>query len=121
LENSPRTPGSEAIRCPQGELKRGWGGCPSRRVRSEQGERLRASAGKMRILHPTATRRRPSPLTAHCARAVDAVYLDFRKAFDTVCHDILITQLRKCGIDEWSVRGVVNWLTGRAQSAEGRR
>ena len=69
MENSPRTPGSEAIRCPQGELKRGWGGCPSRRVRSEQGERLRASAGKMRILHPTATRRRPSPLTAHCARA----------------------------------------------------
>uniref|UniRef100_A0A803XQ81 Reverse transcriptase domain-containing protein n=1 Tax=Meleagris gallopavo TaxID=9103 RepID=A0A803XQ81_MELGA len=56
-----------------------------------------------------------SPLTAHCARAVDAVYLDFTKAFDTVSHDILITQLRKCGIDEWTVRWVENWLTGRAQ------
>ena len=48
-------------------------------------------------------------------RAVDVVYLDFRKAFDTVSHDILITKLRKCGIDEWTVRWVENWLTGRAQ------
>ena len=39
----------------------------------------------------------------------------FRKAFDTVSHDILITKLRKCGIDEWTVRWVENWLTGRAQ------
>uniref|UniRef100_A0A8C3M6L1 Reverse transcriptase domain-containing protein n=1 Tax=Chrysolophus pictus TaxID=9089 RepID=A0A8C3M6L1_CHRPC len=48
-------------------------------------------------------------------RAVDVVYLDFSKAFDTVSHDILITKLRKCGIDEWTVRWVENWLTGRAQ------
>ena len=48
-------------------------------------------------------------------RAVDVVYLDFSKAFDTVSHNILITKLRKCGIDEWTVRWVENWLTGRAQ------
>ena len=37
------------------------------------------------------------------------------KAIDTVSHDILITKLRKCGIGEWMVRWVENWLTGRAQ------
>ena len=48
-------------------------------------------------------------------RAVDAVYLDFSKAFDNGSHNILITKLRKCGINEWTVRWVENWLTGRAQ------
>ncbi|GAB0208805.1 mitochondrial enolase superfamily member 1 [Grus japonensis] len=49
-------------------------------------------------------------------RAVDVVYLDFSKAFDTVSHNILIRKLRKCGLDEWTVRWVENWLNGRAQS-----
>ncbi|GAB0210119.1 protein NYNRIN-like [Grus japonensis] len=47
--------------------------------------------------------------------AVDVVYLDFSKAFDTVSHNILIGKLRKCGLDEWTVRWVENWLNGRAQ------
>ncbi|GAB0183940.1 mitochondrial enolase superfamily member 1 [Grus japonensis] len=48
-------------------------------------------------------------------RAVDVVYLDFSKAFDTVSHNTLISKLRKCGLDEWTVRWVENWLNGRAQ------
>ncbi|GAB0209450.1 mitochondrial enolase superfamily member 1 [Grus japonensis] len=48
-------------------------------------------------------------------RAVDVVCLDFSKAFDTVSHNILIGKLRKCGLDEWTVRWVENWLNGRAQ------
>ena len=43
------------------------------------------------------------------------VYLDFSKAFNTVSHNILVTKLRKCVGDEWTVRWIENWLTGRAQ------
>nr|XP_009935199.1 PREDICTED: LOW QUALITY PROTEIN: RNA-directed DNA polymerase from mobile element jockey-like [Opisthocomus hoazin] len=39
-------------------------------------------------------------------RAVDVIYLDFSKAFDTVSHDILLGKLRKCGLDEWSVKWI---------------
>ena len=48
-------------------------------------------------------------------RAVDVVYLDFSKAFDTVSHNILLGKLRKCGLDEWSVSWIENWLNDRAQ------
>ncbi|GAB0198251.1 mitochondrial enolase superfamily member 1 [Grus japonensis] len=48
-------------------------------------------------------------------RAMDVVYLDFSKAFDTISHNILISKLRKRGLDEWTVRWVENWLNGRAQ------
>ncbi|PKU41543.1 rna-directed dna polymerase from mobile element jockey- hypothetical protein [Limosa lapponica baueri] len=37
------------------------------------------------------------------------------KAFDTVSHSILIVKLRKCGLDEWTVRWIENWLKDRAQ------
>ncbi|GAB0206014.1 mitochondrial enolase superfamily member 1 [Grus japonensis] len=48
-------------------------------------------------------------------RAVDVVYLNFGKAFDTASHSILIGKFKKCGLDEWTVRWVENWLNGRAQ------
>jgi len=48
-------------------------------------------------------------------RAMDVVYLDFSKAFDTVSHNILLGKLRKCGLDEWSVKCIENWLNGRTQ------
>jgi len=37
------------------------------------------------------------------------------KRVDTVSHNILLGKLRKCGLDEWSVRWTENWLNGRAQ------
>ncbi|PKU35279.1 rna-directed dna polymerase from mobile element jockey- hypothetical protein [Limosa lapponica baueri] len=48
-------------------------------------------------------------------RAVDVVYLDFSKAFDTISHSILIGKLRKCGLEAWTVRWIENWLKDRAQ------
>ena len=33
-------------------------------------------------------------------KAVDVVYLDFSRAFDTVSHSILAAKLRKCGLDD---------------------
>jgi len=48
-------------------------------------------------------------------RAVDVVYLDFSKAFNTVSHNILLGKVRKCGLDEWSVRWIEDWLNGRTQ------
>jgi len=48
-------------------------------------------------------------------RAAGVVNFDFSKAFDTVSCNILLGKLRKCGLDEWSVRWFENWLNGRAQ------
>ncbi|GAB0205687.1 mitochondrial enolase superfamily member 1 [Grus japonensis] len=45
-------------------------------------------------------------------RAVDVVYLDFSKAFDTVSHNILIRNFRKCGLCEWTVRTGTDTLEG---------
>ncbi|XP_040398835.1 olfactory receptor 14A16-like, partial [Cygnus olor] len=49
-------------------------------------------------------------------KAVDVVYLDFSKAFDTVSHSILAAKLRKCVPDDQVVRWTVNWLKGRSQT-----
>jgi len=46
---------------------------------------------------------------------VDVIYLDFSKAFDKVSHNVLLGKLRNCGLDEWSVRWIENWLNGRTQ------
>ena len=48
-------------------------------------------------------------------RAVDVVYLDFSRAFDSVSHMILIEKLLMYGLDEETVRWVENWLNGEAQ------
>ena len=46
---------------------------------------------------------------------VDAVYLDFQKAFDKVSHSKLLTKIARYGIDDGVVRWVGNWLSGRRQ------
>ncbi|KAK4832412.1 hypothetical protein QYF61_023091 [Mycteria americana] len=48
-------------------------------------------------------------------KAVDVVYLDFSKAFDTVSHSILLEKLAAHGLDRCTLRWVKNWLDGRAQ------
>jgi len=49
-------------------------------------------------------------------RAVDVVYRDFSKAFDTVFHNILIETIKKCGLDEQLVVWIENWLNGGTQA-----
>ncbi|CAM4689446.1 unnamed protein product [Lepidochelys kempii] len=48
-------------------------------------------------------------------KAVDVLYLDFSKAFDTVSHSILVSKLRKYGLDECTIRWVESWLDCQAQ------
>ncbi|CAM5139726.1 unnamed protein product [Natator depressus] len=47
--------------------------------------------------------------------AVDLIYLDFSKAFDTVPHEELLVKLEKMGINIKIERWIRNWLTGRLQ------
>ncbi|CAM4707287.1 unnamed protein product, partial [Lepidochelys olivacea] len=46
-------------------------------------------------------------------KAVDVVFLDFSKAFDTVSHSILVSKLKKSGLG--TIRWVESWLDCRAQ------
>ncbi|GAB0184011.1 mitochondrial enolase superfamily member 1 [Grus japonensis] len=48
-------------------------------------------------------------------KAVDVVYLDFSKAFDTISHGILLEKLAAHGLDGCTLCWVKNWLAGWAQ------
>ncbi|KAK4817990.1 hypothetical protein QYF61_004103 [Mycteria americana] len=48
-------------------------------------------------------------------KAVDVVYLDFSKAFDTVSHSILLEKLAAHGLDGCTLCWVKNWLDGWAR------
>ncbi|CAM4713200.1 unnamed protein product [Lepidochelys kempii] len=48
-------------------------------------------------------------------KAVDMLFPDFSKAFDTVSHSILASKLKKYGLDEWTIRWIESWLNCRAQ------
>ncbi|KAK4824860.1 hypothetical protein QYF61_020277 [Mycteria americana] len=50
-------------------------------------------------------------------KAVDVIFLDFSKAFDTVSHSILLRKLAAHGLDGCTLFWVKNWLDGRAQRA----
>jgi len=48
-------------------------------------------------------------------KAVDVIYLDFSKAFDTGPHSILPEKLAAYGLDRCTLCWVKNWLDGQAQ------
>ncbi|CAM5084645.1 unnamed protein product, partial [Eretmochelys imbricata] len=48
-------------------------------------------------------------------KAVDVLFLDFSKAFDTVSHSILVSKLKKYGLDGCTTRWVESWLDCRVQ------
>ena len=45
-------------------------------------------------------------------KAVDVIYLDFSKAFDTIFHSILLEKLASPGLDKCTLHWVKNWLAG---------
>ncbi|CAM5114978.1 unnamed protein product [Eretmochelys imbricata] len=49
-------------------------------------------------------------------KAVDVLFLDFSKAFDTVSHSILVNKLKKYGLDGCTTRWVESWLDCRVSS-----
>jgi len=48
-------------------------------------------------------------------KAVDVIYLDLSKVFDTVPHCILLEKLAVHGLDGCTLRWIKNWLNGRVQ------
>ncbi|CAM5160640.1 unnamed protein product [Eretmochelys imbricata] len=48
-------------------------------------------------------------------KAVDVLFLDFSKAFDTISHSILASKLKKSGLDEWTIRWIESWLDHQTQ------
>ncbi|KAF4801486.1 hypothetical protein TURU_034592 [Turdus rufiventris] len=52
----------------------------------------------------------------NASKAVDIVYLDFCKVFDTVSHGITLEKLAAHGLDKSTFCWVKNWLDGQAQT-----
>jgi len=51
-------------------------------------------------------------------RATDIIYLDLCKAFDTVPHDVFVSEMEGQGFDRWTTCYMRNWLKGRAERVE---
>ncbi|CAM5161388.1 unnamed protein product [Natator depressus] len=48
-------------------------------------------------------------------KAVDVIHLDLSKAFDTVSHSILVSRLKKYGLDEWTIKWMESWLDHQSE------
>jgi hypothetical protein len=46
---------------------------------------------------------------------VDAVYLDFQKAFDKGSHEKLVLEMKRMGLEDRIVRWIGNWFSDRRQ------
>ncbi|RMC06694.1 hypothetical protein DUI87_16135 [Hirundo rustica rustica] len=66
-------------------------------------------------IHEKGAKEEPGDLPGGCRKAVDVVYLDFSKAFDTISHSTLLDKLAARGLDRSTLGWVRNWLDGRAQ------
>jgi len=52
------------------------------------------------------------PCLVDQGKAVDVIYLDFSKAFDTVSHSILLEKLAAHGLERCTLCWVKKWLDG---------
>ena len=69
-------------------------------------------AGRAAGLGPGAASAR-APGEAAEIKAVNVVYLDFSKAFDTASHSILLQKLAACGLDRYTLGWVRNGWRAR--------
>ena len=49
---------------------------------------------------------------------IDCIYLDFKKAFDSVSHELLIHKLKSCNISDSMITWLSSFLNNRKQSVK---